>query len=127
MRGRELPLAGGVRHGVTVDGGRPHFIGGCNQFLTENGKVLRRLDANPDNARRNANDRDGDLISDQDFFSRFSRQDEHCSRCGLKEWLTQRSKAHYPTSIHHYHNNPFDPYVQAPATAEVADFSVMNR
>ncbi len=88
MRAGKLPLAAGIRHGVTAYGGRRHFIAGCDQFLAENGKILRRLDANPDNARRNANDRDGDLISDQDFFSRFSRQDKHCSRCGLKESLT---------------------------------------
>ncbi len=42
MRAGKLPLAAGIRHGVTAYGGRRHFIAGCDQFLAENGKILRR-------------------------------------------------------------------------------------
>ena len=57
---------------LNVRGGRRQFAAG-GKFFAENGKVVRGFDANANNARRNANHRDGDLIPNQDSFPRFSR------------------------------------------------------
>ena len=54
-------------------GGAAGNLVGGRKFFAENGKVIGSFDADPNNSRRNANDRDGDLIPNQDFFPRFSR------------------------------------------------------
>ncbi len=44
-----------------------------DKFFAENGKIIGSVYANPNNARRNSNHGDGDLIPNKDFFTWFSR------------------------------------------------------
>ena len=65
-------MALSVRHGDSVHRVYRRFAAGGKLFA-KNGETVRGVDADANNARRNANHRDGDIIPNQDFFPGFSR------------------------------------------------------